>query len=345
MSPDGVIGWDLGGAHLKAAWVDGAGRLRRVLQRPCRLWQGWAELDTALREAAEALPLARTAHAVTMTGELVDLFASRAEGVERLAQVAEGLPGFGARLYAGRAGFLEPAACRAHAREVASANWWATTQVVARRLPEGLAVDVGSTTSDVVAFAGTGVAARGYTDCERLATGELVYMGVVRTPLAAFADRAPLDGRWVALMAEPFATAADVYRLTGELPSDADQMETADGRGREPRDSARRVARMLGCDVDDASPETWRLVAGFFAERQRQRLQAACTLGLSRRQLSARAPLVGAGVGRFLVRVLAQRLERPYYDFSELIGAEPAAADCAPAVSIALLAREEAVGA
>ena len=55
------------------------------------------------------------------------------------------------------------------------------------------------------------------TDAARLATGELVYHGVVRTPLCALAARVPFRGSAVSVMNEFFATTADVYRLTGEL--------------------------------------------------------------------------------------------------------------------------------
>jgi hypothetical protein len=53
------------------------------------------------------------------------------------------------------------------------------------------------------------------------------------------------------------------------------------------------------------------------------------------------APVIGAGVGRFLAKELARRLRQPYLSFAALIDAAPAvaemAADCAPAAAVALL--------
>jgi (4-(4-[2-(gamma-L-glutamylamino)ethyl]phenoxymethyl)furan-2-yl)methanamine synthase len=57
--------------------------------------------------------------------------------------------------------------------------------------------------------------------------------------------------------------------------------------------------------------------------------------------LRARASLIGAGVGRFLTRKLADRISRPYVDFSSLIPGScsaPDTADCAPAAAVAALA-------
>jgi hypothetical protein len=52
--------------------------------------------------------------------------------------------------------------------------------------------------------------------------------------------------------------------------------------------------------------------------------------------------LVGAGVGRFLLRELAKNLALPYLDFSDLLpcalpASELAIADCAPALAVAAL--------
>ena len=38
-----TIGWDVGGAHLKAALLDTSGALLQVVQVPCALWRGLPE--------------------------------------------------------------------------------------------------------------------------------------------------------------------------------------------------------------------------------------------------------------------------------------------------------------
>ena len=68
----------------------------------------------------------------------------------------------------------------------------------------------------------------------------------------ALARRAPFAGHWVSLMAEHFATTADVYRLTGDLPEHADMLPSADHGAKNVAASARRLARMLGLDMEAA---------------------------------------------------------------------------------------------
>jgi probable H4MPT-linked C1 transfer pathway protein len=345
MRKDWIIGWDLGGAHLKAAVIDPGGRVVRVRQIPCPLWLGLDHLDTALRQFLEDEPDAGW-HAITMTGELADLFPSRAEGVATLlSEFGRHLPVKHTLVFAGLDGFVTVRRAAGKPEAIASANWMASAQIVADELTDTLFVDIGSTTTDIVPIRGGALAMRGLTDQDRLACEELVYTGVVRTPVMALADRIPFNGEWIVPMAEYFATAADVYRLTGELPEGADQLPAADKRGKQTRDSARRLARMLGRDLDSAPLWAWQQCARYIADLHLWRIRQACERVLSTATVAERAPVTGAGVGGFVVRKLAKALGRSYKAFDSLVAKGPHAnswvSSCAPAVSVALLARAE----
>ena len=345
---ESITGLDIGGAHLKAAQVSPAGRILTAIQVPCTLWLGLEHLRHALALATARLaPVGRVA--ITMTGELADLFPDRATGVARLcATVATAMPEAEQHVWAGRLGFLEPARVPGHETAVASANWLASATLAAERAGQGLFVDLGSTTTDILVMADRDVRAEGMTDRERLATGELVYTGLVRTPLMTLATAAPFAGRWVTLANELFATMADAHRLTGSLPEEADQHATADGQAKTETASAHRLARMIGADFADGSMDDWRRLAGWFVRRQQRRIEDAVALQESRGLLAADAPLVGAGCGRFLLERLADTLGRPYRDFASLLDVEPPAAawasTCAPAVAVALLHAQGTVG-
>lgn len=338
-----TTGWDVGGAHLKVAQTDATGALCRVLQLPCPLWQGMDRLDAALAAARASLAPSRR-HGVTMTGELADLFASRAEGVARLAAaMAAAWPESEFAIYAGDRGFVPAAAALAEAAHIASANWHATARFAAAALPDFLLADIGTTTSDLVPCAAGRIRARGSADDERLACGELVYTGATRTPLMALAAAAPFGGRRIGLMAELFATSADIHRLTGDLPDGADQHPSADGRGKSLAESAARLARMIGRDGTSAPLAAWQGLARFLAACQLRRIEDAAALVLSAGTLADEAPVLGAGAGRFLARRLAAALGRPYRDIGGIFTADPAlqdaAAICAPAAAVALLRR------
>lgn len=81
------------------------------------------------------------------------------------------------------------------ANDIASANWHATAALVAKLAGEALFVDMGSTTTDLIPVSGGAVASHGYSDAERLLSGELVYTGFSRTFLFGVASSAPVRGR------------------------------------------------------------------------------------------------------------------------------------------------------
>ena len=216
-----VFGWDLGGANVKLARVEG-GRVVHVAQIPCPIISERRKFDVAV-DAALPLISSPALHAVTMTGELSDVFSDRAEGVAYLVELMQRVTaGQTLRVYAGSSGFLDPDDAKNRTLEVASANWHATAALTARRHKDALLVDVGTTTTDLIPIKAGAVVVRGATDAERLTEGELLYTGVVRTPVMAVAHSAPFKGRVQRIAAERFATMADVWRLTGDLPDDAD---------------------------------------------------------------------------------------------------------------------------
>ncbi|WP_213765748.1 hydantoinase/oxoprolinase family protein [Caballeronia sp. dw_19] len=345
-----VFGWDVGGAHVKVSVVAASGQLLDIAQWACPLWQGLGHLEQVLDSVFERWPGAREAgacHAVTMTGEMVDLFADRAEGVSVLVDTLARRLGLDTRFFAGAAGWLAPGACADGWRDVASANWRATAQWVASRVSDALLVDIGSTTTDIVPIVAGRVAARGSNDASRLANGELLYQGVVRTPLCGVSHRIVFRDARVNVMNEWFATTADIYRLTGELWPAHDQYPSADNRPKTEAASRARMARMIGLDARDAGDNEWREFAQTWRNEQMQILAENLARVTDAHPALEHAPLVGAGCGRFLANAMARRQGRDFIDFTSLVDAPGTSRDvlewiatCAPGVAVALLSLE-----
>jgi uncharacterized hydantoinase/oxoprolinase family protein len=161
----------------------------------------------------------------------------------------------------------------------------------------------------------------------------------------ALANRAPLAGAWRGTMNEHFASSADVFRLLGVLDESTDLYPAADNGPKNAEGSARRLLRMLGEDLTPATGHGVATLARWYRERLLQRIGDALAQVISRGLVTTQAPLVGAGIGRFLVPDLAARWQRPQRDSAELLCPEsddPAlrawAGHCAPAVAVARLA-------
>lgn len=317
-----VIGWDIGGAHVKAVMLDAQGEIVRVLQQACALWKGLPLLEDAIKHLLHdwQIEAATCDHAVTMTGELVDLFDNRLQGVRAIAETVQGyLPHAEFYLASATQGARFAASVKGQEVGVASMNWHASAQCLATSM-EGdaiLVVDIGSTTSDITLCDQQQVWPVGWSDAARMAKQGLFYTGVVRTPLMALGPcitwsetgQQPPEPRHIA--AEYFATTADVYRVLGVLSPDYDLADTADGQGRAMVDSMRRLARMVGHDVADKTDGVWQSLALAFKAAQVASLQQAIASAIAQADRPPKT-LVGLGAGSFLVAELAQCLGLAY---------------------------------
>lgn len=347
ISYSNFIGWDIGGAHLKVASVNETGKIEFIEQFASPLWQGIEQLEKSLPKAIKKLPQGLCSHAVTITAELVDVFKDRQEGMESIINVCEKIMGEDVNLYAADEGLLGLDLARKKTDKIASANWHASAKLAASTIEAGLFVDVGSTTTDIIPFANKKLNNRGFDDQSRLRFDELVYTGVVRSSLMSLTNKVPFDGEWQNIAAEHFATTADVYRVLSSLEEGDDLMEAADGKSKNVIGSLQRLARMLGADVvSSVKDHRWHKLAEYFEEIQLQLLTNSVLRVLSNSP-EDKQKIVGAGTGRFLIKKIAQRINIPYIEFSDLcdtgVDLQHKCNVCAPAVAIAQLNRQFAL--
>ena len=310
------------------------------------LWQGIGTLADPVTRAIASLPSGRCIHTLTMTGELADCFPGRRDGVLQLvdyisARLDRNDPIY---VYAGNKGLITPDRVHDCHTDIASANWHATATYAAGYLGSGILIDLGTTTTDIIPFHEHRVCSRGYTDQERLRTGELVYTGITRTPVMAVLERVPYRNVWQSIAAEYFAGMADVYRITGDLDERFDLMPAADGGAKTRYHSIKRLARILGAEYKATDAiEPWLDVARHIAEKQFERIDQAFNSVTDKLGKSVRNNIVAAGAGRFIIEKLARKNDYEVTDFEDLSPASGrkmrAANNCSTAVAVAGLTR------
>ena len=315
------LGLDIGGANLKAACGTSA------RQAPFQLWRHPDKLSEAVAGLLAAFPKS-TGLALTMTGELCDCFATKAEGVRRILDAVE-LAGAGRplRVWTTEGRFITANAARRKPLLAAAANWLALATFVGQLAPRGsaLVIDLGSTTADIIPLLDGTPTPIGWTDPDRLASSELVYTGVKRTPLCA------LFG--LAKATELFATTEDVYVTLGELPERPKADDTADGRPMTKRLARIRLARM---ECDDAR---WSEGRARMLAAEARNIQVAA-LAERVRRVASRLPgtierVVLAGAGEFLIPDVLEHagLDVAVESLKELLGPTLSICACACAVS------------
>ncbi|MDW3094951.1 MAG: hydantoinase/oxoprolinase family protein [Gammaproteobacteria bacterium] len=329
-------GWDIGGAHVKLAYIEDNELF--VHQWDCPLWKGLDELVSIIHKAKILIPESIINHHVTMTGELVDVFISREQGVQEIMRVFfEQFPlDDNVRIFS-RTGLVDHKTALLDTLSIASANWIASGLCVGRNNDDIIFVDIGSTTTDVLSVKGGQLELNGLSDFERLCTSELVYTGVVRSCVNTICQKIPYKGSFVPLMAEYFAVSADIYRILGWLPDHADYGNTTDGQPKDKTSSMRRLARMIGEDYREQDKENWISVAEYIAIQQMKMVEESIKNQVKTHD--DKPKIVGAGIGRFLIKKIANELLLDYQEFAQYIippglNYDANCSDCAPAVAL-----------
>ncbi len=328
---------DIGGANLKIA--DGKG-----FSASCSfpLWKEPARLAEVLGNLLEKSPT--NSLAVTMTGELADCFASKAEGVATILDAVEhAAAGCQVSVYLCDGRLVDLKTARADPLLAAASNWHALAQYVSRFCGKkpGLLMDIGSTTTDLIPLSPQGPASQGRTDPERLIAGELLYTGVERSPVCALVPKLTWRGEACPVAQELFATTLDAYLLLNDLAEDETDCQTADRRSRTTKNSQGRLARMVCADTTTFSLEDATQAAEAIQEAQLQQLASAAKQVLGKMK-SPPAKVVISGQGEFLARRLLNRINYrgSLFSLSEELGPEVSCVACAHA--LAILARERA---
>ncbi len=187
---------------------------------------------------------------ITFTAELSDIFKSKAEGVRYLVKVCDEV--FEKPYYLTYDKILIRSNYIDNPYKLSGANFVSSVYFMEKYFGEGILIDMGSTTTDIIPFRrGETLYAR--SDFERILSKQLVYIGYLRTPINTIINQIDYKNRSVRLSSEFFAIMADVFNILGELKNYS--CETPDGKGKDIENSMRRVARLLCCDLEEISKE------------------------------------------------------------------------------------------
>jgi len=334
MNEASVVGWDIGGVNTKVVRVQ-RGIVLAAHSHPYEIQRDPHALAPLLKRLADVVGASpNDAQAVTMTAELSQMFRAKRDGVSFvLDAVSAAFPTEHVHVFTVDGRFVPPHDARNEPLAVAASNWAATASIVALDHPDAILIDVGTTTTDIIPIVGKAVAALGTTDPDRLASGELVYTGAVRTPVEAIVQHVPFNLGVAGVSAESFALVGDVHIWRGDLTSDDYAVTPPDGRPATREFARERIARVICADremLDDAAISA---IADAVANAQ---LDAICN-GI--RSVRARHPAlekaVVTGLGAFIAERAAIRAGLEVIHLAASIGNE--ASRCAPAAAVALL--------
>jgi probable H4MPT-linked C1 transfer pathway protein len=339
----GILGWDIGGANIKAAWLpyaSGDTSKIRTSSRPFEIWRGSDRLQAILQEiAAEMVKEKPQAIALTMTAELADVFSTKREGVLFVLQsVKAAFPNCPCYVLNLSGELVPTEEAQLTPLDFAASNWVATACNLSRQFPYCLMIDTGSTTTDIIPIQAGKVSSRGKTDLDRLVAGELVYTGLLRTQLASIVHAVPVEGQFCPVSSEYFAISGDVHLILGHIqPSDYD-CPTPDGRPASREAARARLARLVCADTEMLSQETIDYMADYIYQQQLAQIGRAVSQVRSHLPGSREIPVVTLGAGAFIAAEAARRAGLPVTNLAETWGRREA--QVAPSLAVAHLLAE-----
>lgn len=330
----GVIGWDIGGVNTKVARVQD-GRVLVALSHPYEIQRHPAALGPLLTTLATQVGFtASDRHAVTMTAELSQMFRTKRDGVAFvLDAVSSAFPSADIHVYSVDGRFLSPAVARCEPLAVAASNWAATARVVAATYPNAILIDIGTTSTDIIPIENGEVVAVGTTDPARLASGELVYSGALRTAVEAITTVVPLGDTTASVSAEAFALVGDVHVWRGDLSSDDYSVPTPDARPTSREFAGERIARIVCADREMLDDRAISAIADAVASAQVDVIARAITR-VRARQTRLHTAVV-TGLGSFIAVRAARQAGLHVVRLADSMGDD--VSRCAPAAAAALL--------
>ncbi|MCS7143712.1 MAG: H4MPT-linked C1 transfer pathway protein [Archaeoglobaceae archaeon] len=297
------LGIDIGGANLKVS----DGQENRIIYFP--MWKKAPELKDRLKEISKEFKAEKAG--VVITAELADVFKSKREGIEYITSICKEV--FKEVYFLDVEGRLKKNID--DPMKFCASNWMASVSFL---LKEGfrdfLFVDMGSTTIDLIPVKERAIA--GKTDFERLRRKELIYIGVLRTPvfyvLRKFAG--------VELCPEYFAITADIFRVTGDLKEEDYNCETPDSGGKSVKECMQRIARTVCCDLEELGEMKVKLIS-FKAKK--------AIIKILQKEIEAKVlnydlkRVLACGIGEFLIEQAFEciKLSEKYGNASKLFPA------------------------
>jgi (4-(4-[2-(gamma-L-glutamylamino)ethyl]phenoxymethyl)furan-2-yl)methanamine synthase len=303
-----IAGFDIGGANTDLAVVefDEKGNILHIRTdfRYLPMWIKKDELSKTLLELLGTEIDEIDAVGVSMTAELADSYQNKSEGVlDITTRVMEtfDLP----VAFVGLNGMMDYESVKKNPLELAAANWIATAPLAAYMAHECIVIDTGSTTTDIIPIKNGTECAKGRTDLERLATGELVYTGTLRTNVATIVDKVPLENDWVRTASELFAVTADVHLVLENITREDYTSETPDGEDNSRENSLLRLSRVVCGDLDLLSPDEVVNIAQFIYQKQVEQVAEALKEVSERENIEL---VIATGLGMNIIGIEAAKL-------------------------------------
>ena len=276
-----------------------------------------------------------------MSGEMCDIFLSRDKGTKEILRLFKD-PNYRNYVFSSTKPFFIELEKISNVSTIQSMNWLATAMFLETKVKNAIAVDIGSTTTDIIIIKGGKNKNKNFNDLSRLSSSELIYTGVLRTPIYALSRKISIKNNMYNIIPENFSNMSDVYKILSAIDSKKDYSETCDRRSKTYKNSLRRLSRNLGFDYLPKDEKRLKEIAKKLKMIQVKIISEKISRFLEK-YFTKKDPVsfIGIGVGKFLVKEICHTNNMLYKDFNTFSGDHKGKlflpSDIAPAYSINIL--------
>lgn len=332
------LGIDIGGAHLKCIGLNKNKEIKLVEYISYKIWSSSNQLKRNLQNLSNKIRSNRTLCGITMSAELCDIFPNRENGVKELTKLCKILK-FNKLYYTcNKPTFsFDP-----KASEIMSMNWHSIGRLCEKKIKDCIIIDFGSTTTDFICIKNFKFLNKCFTDFSRLNNHELLYTGIIRTPIFSLLKKIIIDKKNYNLIPEYFSDMSDIYRIKKILNKNIDLDETSDGRGKSQIESKIRVSRNLGFDYDKSKNNIIEKICNKLSDYQLTAIKNNLSTIKLKYKLPKNTKIVLSGIGQDILHKFLIKKNLKVLKLHEVLEIKNKnnATNHAPALCVALLLSE-----
>jgi probable H4MPT-linked C1 transfer pathway protein len=316
-----IVGIDIGGANTKAALIVFNNGL---IVRSFSIIEYFPFWEKSIKQIPEMLFNIRdnlfqkagvenseiSYFAIAITAELSDAFQTKREGInvitKALSQVFDEEKLF---FISTNGHFIKIDDVFQDFSQICAANWVSTALFLGEYAKDGILIDSGSTTIDLIPVINGTPSTQGRSDLGRLSHHELIYTGGLRATIPSITHFVPIDNGLIRISFEKFALISDVHLILNNISEREYFNDTADNRSKSMKDCYARLSRIICADLESVSNDQLFNIANYIYQKQLKLISSEIKLFLE--ETEKRLPEITNSLKFFITGLSAKFLIKP----------------------------------
>ncbi|MAR63545.1 MAG: hypothetical protein CMP43_00920 [Rickettsiales bacterium] len=302
------LGIDIGGAHIKLIGLNKKRSVCFANYRKCYVWKGLNNLKKEFEYINDLNFDKKIICGITMTAELCDIFKSRKVGANQISDLCKTLK-YNFLFYSKQKNTFTRDV-KGNYKNIISMNWHAVGRYFLRYYKNLIIIDFGSTTTDFICIKDGMINNIGVDDLSRLSEGELIYTGVMRTPLFSIQNKINYKSSIYYIIPELFSSTSDLYRVNNFINKNFDVDDEADHQGKSLTKSLVRISRSFAIDYKKKNHRLLIDLSKILIKKQIKTIEENIKILKEKKNYKKNVPIFFSGIGRPILINMCKQKEK-----------------------------------